>query len=70
MTCSYCQDVGHLFNHYPFIDDKLRQLFKEEVINSHQLVFPTTIIIVPNVSILRTQAMNPSIGHMVIHVNY
>ncbi len=38
--------------------------------NIHQHVFPTTIITVPNVSVLITQAMNPSIGHIIILVNY
>ncbi len=23
MTCSYCYQMGHMFNHYPFFDDKL-----------------------------------------------
>jgi hypothetical protein len=36
----------------------------------HQHVLPTTTITIPNVSILRTQAMNPSIGHTTILVNY
>jgi hypothetical protein len=31
--------------------------------NVHQPIFPTITTIVPNVSILGTQAMNPSIGH-------
>jgi hypothetical protein len=38
--------------------------------NVHQLVLPTTITIVPNVSVLETQAMNPSIGHTTIPINY
>jgi hypothetical protein len=38
--------------------------------NVHQLVLPTTITIIPNVFILRTQAMNPSISHIIVHVNY
>jgi hypothetical protein len=38
--------------------------------NTHQLVLPTTTIAIPNVFVLRTQAMNPSIGHMAIPVNY
>jgi len=38
--------------------------------NIHQLVLPTTIIVVPNVTILGTQAMNPSIGHTIVLVNY
>jgi hypothetical protein len=38
--------------------------------NVHQHVLPTTTTIVPNVSILGTQAMNPNIGHTVVHVNY
>jgi len=36
----------------------------------HQHVLPTTTITISNVSILRTQAMNPSIGHTTILVNY
>jgi hypothetical protein len=24
ITCSYCQHVGHKFNHCPFVDDRLR----------------------------------------------
>jgi len=62
--------MGHLFNYCPFIDDRLRQLPKEEVMNVHQPVLPTTTIIVPNVSILKTQAMNPSIIHTTIFINY
>jgi hypothetical protein len=59
-----------MFNRCPFVDDRLRQLFKEEVMNIHQPVLPTTTIAVPNVSMLGTQAMNHSIGHMVVPINY
>jgi len=38
--------------------------------NTHQHVFPTTTIVVPNMSVLGNQAMNPSIGHTTIFVNY
>jgi hypothetical protein len=38
--------------------------------NTHQLVFPTTTIAVPNVFVLGTQAMNPNISHMAIPINY
>jgi len=38
--------------------------------NTHQPVLPTTTVVIPNVSILETQAMNSSIGHRVVHVNY
>jgi hypothetical protein len=38
--------------------------------NIHQLVLPTTTIAIPNGSILGTQAMNPNIVHIAIHVNY
>jgi len=24
VTCSYCYQMGHMFNHCPFVDDKLR----------------------------------------------
>jgi hypothetical protein len=70
ITCSYCQQMGHMFNHYPFVDDKLRQLIHEEVMNTHQPIFPTIIIVVTNVSIFRTQAMNFSIGHITVLVNH
>jgi len=62
--------MGHLFNRCPFIDDRLRQLLKEEVMNTHQFVFPTITITIPNVFVLGSQAMNLNIGHMVILVNY
>jgi hypothetical protein len=38
--------------------------------DTHQYVLPTIIIIIPNVFILGTQSMNPSIGHMIVLVNY
>jgi hypothetical protein len=38
--------------------------------NTHQPILPTTTTIVPNVFVLGTQAMNPSIGHIVVLVNY
>jgi len=38
--------------------------------NVHQHVLSTTTIIIPNVFILGTQVMNPSIGHMAILINY
>ncbi len=62
--------MGHLFNCCPFDDDRLRQLFKEEVVTTHKLVLPTITIAIPNVSILGTQAMNPSIGHTTIPIIY
>jgi hypothetical protein len=70
MTYSYCHQMGHLFNNCPFVDDRLRQLFREEGMNTHQPILPTTIVVIPNVFILETEAMNPSIGHRVVHVNY
>jgi hypothetical protein len=59
-----------MFNRFPFVDDRLRQLLKEEVMNIHQFVLPTTTIAVPNVFVLGTQAMNPNIGHTIILINY
>jgi hypothetical protein len=38
--------------------------------NIHQHVLPTITTILPNVFVLRTQTMNPSIGHITIFVNY
>jgi len=38
--------------------------------NVHQPILPTTTIIIPNVRVLGTQAMNPNIVHTTIHVNY
>ncbi len=54
MTCSYCYQMGHIFNCCPFVDDRLRQLLREEVMNTHQFVFPTITITIPNVSVLGT----------------
>jgi hypothetical protein len=59
-----------MFNDYPFVDDRLRQLVKEEVMNVHQPVLPTTIIVESNVHVLGTQAMNPNINHIAVRVNY
>jgi hypothetical protein len=38
--------------------------------NVHQPILPTTTIAVPNVSVVRTKAMNPNIIHTTISVNY
>jgi len=38
--------------------------------NIHQHLFPTTTTVVTNVFVLKTQAMNPSIGCTVILINY
>jgi hypothetical protein len=63
--------MGHLLNHCPLVNDRLRQLLQEEVMNAYQLVLPTTTTIVTHVFVLGTQAKNSSIGHMVIvHANY
>ncbi len=59
-----------MFNCCPFVDDKLRQLLKEEVMNIHQFVLPTITIAVLNVFVLGTQTMNPNIGHTIIPINY
>jgi hypothetical protein len=37
--------------------------------NVHQHVLSTITIVIPNVSILGTQAMNLNIGHMAILIN-
>jgi hypothetical protein len=50
--------MGNLFNCCPFVDDRLRQLFKEELMTTHQLVLPTITIVIPNVCVLGVQAMN------------
>jgi hypothetical protein len=38
--------------------------------NTPQPIFSTTTIVVPNVSILRTQTMNLNIGHTTVPTNY
>jgi hypothetical protein len=43
---------------------------REKMMNIHWLVLWTTIKVLPNVHVLKTEAMNPSIGHMTILVNY
>jgi hypothetical protein len=62
--------MGHLLNGCPFVDDRLKQLFREEVMNTHQPILPITTIVVPNVFILGIQAMNPNIGHIAVLVSY
>jgi hypothetical protein len=62
--------MGYMFNHDPFVDDRLRQLLKEEVMNLHQLTIPTTTITITNGSAFGTQAMNPIIAHTTIFINY
>jgi len=62
--------VGPVFKCYTFVDDRLKHLLREKVMNVHQHVLPTTTIVVPNVFVLRTQAMNFNIGHIAILVNY
>jgi hypothetical protein len=57
-----------LFNRCPFVDDRLRQLLREEMMNIHQHVLPTTTITIPNVYVLRTQTTNLNIGHTTIAV--
>jgi hypothetical protein len=59
-----------MFSCCPFVDDKLRQSFKVEVMNVHQPILPTIIITIPNVFILGTQAMNLSIVHTMVFINY
>ncbi len=56
--------------HYTFVDDRLKNLFREEVMNTHQLVLPTITIIVANVFELGIQAMNLSIGYTIIPIDY
>jgi hypothetical protein len=57
-----------MFNRCPIVDDRLR--LREKMMNIHQPIIPNIITIVSNVSILGTQAMNPSIGYITIPINY
>jgi hypothetical protein len=57
-----------MFTHCPFVDDKLRQLLRVEAMNVHQHILPTIIIVIPNVFILGTQAMNPNIVHTMVPI--
>jgi hypothetical protein len=70
VTCSYCYQKGHMFSCCPFVDDKLRQLLRVEAMNVHRPILPTIIIAIPNVFILGTQAMNHSIVHTMVPINY
>jgi hypothetical protein len=62
--------MGHMFNCCPFVDDQLRQILREEVMNIHQPILPTTTITIHNVFVLKTQAMNFNIGHTTIPTDY
>jgi hypothetical protein len=70
VTCFYCQQMGHQFNYYPFVDDRLRQSLREEVMNVHQLIILIATTILPNVLIRGIQAMNISFNHIVIPISY
>jgi hypothetical protein len=59
-----------MFSCCPFVDDKLKQLLRVEVMNVHQPILPTIIIAIPNVFILGTQAMNLNIVHTMVLINY
>ncbi len=59
-----------MFSRCPFVDDKLRQLLRVEVMNVHQPILPTIIIVIPNMFILGTQAMNLNIVHIMVPINY
>jgi hypothetical protein len=41
-----------MFSHCPFVDDRLKQLLREEMMNVHQLVLPNLTTIIFNVFIL------------------
>jgi len=62
--------VEHMFNYCPFVDDKLKQLLREELMNVRQPIIPNTTTIVPNVFVLGIQAMNLSIGYTIIPIDY
>ncbi len=70
ITCSYCYQKGHMFSRCPFVDDKLKQLLRVEVTNVHQPILPTITIVIPNMFILGTQAMNLNIVHIMVPINY
>jgi hypothetical protein len=63
--------VGHEFKHCPFFNDKLKQLLKDEVMNIHHHVSPSATIILFNAPIPGIQVvMHPSLGNMVVLINY
>ncbi len=68
--CSYCQHVGDEHKHCPFVDDKLRQLLKDEGMNVHQPIIPTTTTKLPNIPMQGTQAMHLNFSHIAILVSY
>jgi hypothetical protein len=41
ITYFYCQQKIHQFNHCAFVNDRLRQLLKNEMMNVHQPIIPT-----------------------------
>jgi hypothetical protein len=63
--------VGHEFKHYPFFNDKLKQLLKDEVMNIYHPISPSATIRLFNAPIQGTQmVMHPSLGNMVVLINY
>jgi hypothetical protein len=55
LICACCQQVGHEFKNYPFVDDKLKRLMKEELKTFLQLVVPITLTTHVGVYIQQTQ---------------
>ncbi len=45
LTCAYCQQVGHEFKNYPFVDDKLKCLLRERLITFLPHVTTSTRVI-------------------------
>ncbi len=62
--------MGYQFKHCPFVDDRLRQILRNEVMNVHQFIIPITTIILPNALVQGIQIMNPNFGHITILVSY
>jgi hypothetical protein len=60
LTCAYCQHVGHEFKNFPFVDDKLNRLMREELITFLQLMVLITTATHVGVHVQQTQ-IQPSL---------
>jgi hypothetical protein len=62
--------VGDECKHCPFVDGKLKKKLRDEGMNVHQPIIPTTTTKLPNVPMQGTQTMHLNFSHMAILVSY
>ncbi len=73
ITYAYCQQIGHEFKNYPFVDDKLKWLLREEFITSLSHVTMNTPTIHVGVFVPQIQSQSSLVIHPTLinqHLNW